>query len=74
MCPTLPPPPFCSWDLPAGLDKRYNGWQSPRILDDFVNYAKICFERFGDRVTHWLTLNEPWCTAALGYGQGAFAP
>lgn len=34
----------------------------------------MCFEAFGDRVKHWLTLNEPWCVAVLGYGRGVFAP
>jgi beta-glucosidase len=45
-----------------------------KIVPDFKNYAKLCFERFGDRVQHWLTLNEPWVIAVLGHGQGAFAP
>jgi len=63
-----------SWDLPSALDKRYNGWQSPQVIRDYTNYARICFERFGDRVKHWLTFNEPWCIAVLGYGIGQFAP
>jgi len=41
---------------------------------DFCSYAKICFDRFGDRVDHWLTFNEPWCIAAHGHGDGKFAP
>lgn len=44
------------------------------IVADFVNYSKLCFDRFGDRVKHWLTFNEPWCVAAHGYGHGQFAP
>lgn len=35
---------------------------------------QLCFERFGDRVKHWLTLNEPWCVAVLGYAKAQFAP
>ncbi|KAG8915248.1 hypothetical protein FRC01_003727 [Tulasnella sp. 417] len=63
------------WDLPQALHDRYGGWlNKEEITQDFANYAKVCFEHFGDRVKHWLTLNEPWCVAVLGYGRGVFAP
>ncbi|KAI1786207.1 beta-glucosidase [Ganoderma leucocontextum] len=62
------------WDLPQGLHDRYGGWLSTEIIDDYVNYAKVCFERFGGRVKYWLTHNEPWCISILGYGRGVFAP
>lgn len=62
------------WDLPLALQMEYDGWLNPQIADFFADYAKICFERFGDRVTNWITLNEPWVVAILGYGQGVFAP
>ncbi|TBU43006.1 beta-glucosidase [Dichomitus squalens] len=64
------------WDLPQALYERYGGWLSREIIDDYVNYAKICFERFGDRVKYWcvLTHNEPWCISILGHGRGVFAP
>ncbi|KAI0657621.1 beta-glucosidase 1B [Cubamyces menziesii] len=62
------------WDLPQALYDRYGGWLSKEIVDDYVNYAKICFERFGDRVKYWLTMNEPWCISVLGHGRGVFAP
>jgi beta-glucosidase len=64
----------CSWDLPQALDEKYGGWLSGDVIPDFVNYAKLCFERYGDRVKHWLTFNEPWVICMLGYGEGAFAP
>ncbi|KAF8179838.1 beta-glucosidase [Pholiota molesta] len=63
------------WDLPQALHDRYNGWlNKEEITKDYVNYARVCFEAFGDRVKHWLTINEPWCVAILGFGRGVFAP
>ncbi len=62
------------WDLPLALQTEHDGWLNPAIVDDFANYASICFEHFGDRVKHWITLNEPWVVSILGYGQGVFAP
>ncbi|KAJ7605036.1 glycoside hydrolase family 1 protein [Mycena polygramma] len=63
------------WDLPQGLHDRYGGWlNKDEIVLDYTNYAKVCFEAFGDRVKYWLTMNEPWCISILGYGRGVFAP
>ncbi|GJE93439.1 glycoside hydrolase family 1 protein [Phanerochaete sordida] len=63
------------WDLPQALHDRYLGWlNKDEIVQDYTRYARVCFERFGDRVKHWLTMNEPWCISILGYGRGVFAP
>jgi len=62
------------WDLPQVLEEEIDGWLNPEIADCFADYARICFERFGDRVKHWITHNEPWVVSVLGYGQGIFAP
>lgn len=62
------------WDLPLALQEEHGGWLSPRTADAFADYARICFDALGDRVRHWITLNEPWVTAILGYGEGTFAP
>lgn len=63
------------WDLPQALHDRYGGWlNKDEIVQDYTNYAKVCFEAFGDRVKNWLTINEPWCVAIHGYGRGVFAP
>lgn len=62
------------WDLPLALQLEDDGWLGATISDHFAAYAAICFERFGDRVKNWITLNEPWVVAILGYGQGVFAP
>ncbi|XP_070577049.1 cytosolic beta-glucosidase-like [Ptychodera flava] len=62
------------WDLPQALHDSYGGWMSEDIVEDFANYASLCFERFGDRVKFWLTFNEPWIISLLGYESGVFAP
>ncbi len=62
------------WDLPLALHTEKDGWLNPAIADYFATYAGICFEHFGDRVKHWITLNEPWVVSILGYGEGVFAP
>lgn len=62
------------WDLPLALQLEDDGWTGAAISDYFAVYADLCFERFGDRVKNWITLNEPWVVAILGYGQGVFAP
>ncbi|EOS60423.1 beta-glucosidase [Firmicutes bacterium M10-2] len=45
------------FDMPAALDER-GSWGNPESVDWFVNFAKILFENFGDRVKYWLTINE----------------
>lgn len=62
------------WDLPLMLQFQHEGWLSRETAEAFARYAKVCFEAFGDRVKHWITFNENWCTAVLGHGLGVFAP
>lgn len=54
-------PMFCleHYELPLYLMETYDGWSSKRVIDLFVDYARIVFERYGDRVKHWFTFNEP---------------
>ncbi|CAG0891180.1 unnamed protein product [Cyprideis torosa] len=61
------------WDLPQALEDR-GGWLSPDAWDWFEEYADVMFEALGDRVKLWITFNEPWVSAVLGYGNGAHAP
>jgi beta-glucosidase len=61
------------WDLPQTLEDR-GGWTSRETAEAFAEYAQIVYARLGDRVRTWTTLNEPWCSAYLGYGSGRHAP
>ena len=47
------------FDLPVELYDKYGGWESKKVVDLFVLFAKKCFELFGDRVKYWATFNEP---------------
>lgn len=62
------------WDTPQILQDNYKGWENDLILDDFTNYADICFQLFGDRVKYWITLNEPLTVILMGYALGRHAP
>jgi beta-glucosidase len=61
------------WDLPLALYER-GGWQERDTALAFAEYAEAVARRLGDRVQWWLTQNEPWCSAYLGYGAGVHAP
>jgi beta-glucosidase len=61
------------WDLPSTLEQA-GGWRNRATAEAFADYAEIVVRRLGDRVASWTTLNEPWCSAYLGYGIGVHAP
>ncbi len=61
------------WDLPQELEDA-GGWPARDTSYRFAEYAARAAEALGDRVHTWTTLNEPWCSAYLGYGSGAHAP
>jgi len=61
------------WDLPFELEKR-GGWTNREILDWFTNYTAFCIYTFGDRVKHWMILNEPMVFTGAGYFMGVHAP
>lgn len=42
--------------------------------DDFRDYVEFCFQEFGDRVKHWITVNEPNYYSSYGYAYGVYAP
>ncbi|XP_022888219.1 raucaffricine-O-beta-D-glucosidase-like [Olea europaea var. sylvestris] len=62
------------WDLPQALEYEYGGFVSPQIIKDFCAFASLCFWEFGDRVKHWITLNDPWTFCFGGYVMGTMAP
>ena len=61
------------WDLPQALDDK-GGWQSRDIVGPFADYARTMVGRLGDRVSDWMTLNEPNVVALHGFGTGEHAP
>jgi beta-glucosidase len=60
------------WDLPQALQDE-GGWENRDSADWFADYARIAFDRLGDRIAMWATHNEPFVVAS-GYGGGVFAP
>ena len=61
------------WDLPQALEDK-GGWMNRDTALYFQDYAETVFQELGDSVQLWITLNEPWCSAFLGYGNGEHAP
>ena len=61
------------WDLPQALQDK-GGWPARDIVDAFVEYADLVSRVLGDRVKNWITFNEPWVSAFVGYYYGAHAP
>ena len=61
------------WDLPQALEES-GGWTNRDTAYRFVEYARDVYAELGDRVAHWTTFNEPFCSSLLGYGSGAHAP
>ncbi len=68
--------PWCTlyhWDLPQYLEDQ-GGWANRATVDAFLRYADVISKHLGDRVRHWITHNEPWCTAMHGNWDGMHAP
>jgi len=61
------------WDLPDELEKR-GGWTNREIINWFGHYVELCVRCFGDRVKHWMILNEPMVFTGAGYFLGVHAP
>lgn len=61
------------WDLPQELEDA-GGWPCRDTAYRFAEFAGLVHDALGDRVPTWTTLNEPWCSAMLGYFAGRHAP
>src|SRR3954452_10521078 len=68
-----PSPTLYHWDLPQALEDA-GGWPVRDTALRFADYAAAVAERLSDRGDLWATMNEPWCTAFLGYAAGVHAP
>jgi beta-glucosidase len=62
------------WDSPQALDDLYGSWRSREIAKDFADYATAVVSRLGDRITHWMTINEIHCFTHIGYGVDQVPP
>jgi len=61
------------WDLPQPLQEQ-GGWTSRDTIAAYLDYTDAVTRRLGDRVKHWITHNEPWCSCIMGYWEGVHAP
>ena len=61
------------WDLPQILQQK-GGWVNRDIIEWFSNFVACCVNNFGDRVKHWMVLNEPMVFTGAGYFLGVHAP
>jgi beta-glucosidase len=61
------------WDLPNALEEK-GGWLNRDTAYHFADYTDVILKKLGDRVKHWITLNEPWIVMVAGYVLGAHAP
>jgi beta-glucosidase len=61
------------WDLPQYL-QDLGGWNVRQTVEAYLEFVDAMTRRLGDRVQHWITHNEPWCTAMIGNFEGLHAP
>ncbi len=62
-----PVPTLFHWDMPAPLYDQYQGWMSKEVGHHFTDFAELCFRHLGDRVSTWITHNEPRVHVYCGY-------
>jgi beta-glucosidase len=55
------------WDSPQALEDQYGSWQNRQIAQDFADYVTAAVRHLGDRITHWMTINEITCFTHMGY-------
>lgn len=69
----IPAATLYHWDLPQALEDE-GGWPNRDTAKYYSDYAAYMFEEFGDSIPLWITHNEPFVAAFLGYGMGIHAP
>ncbi|PWZ44057.1 hypothetical protein Zm00014a_032332 [Zea mays] len=62
------------WDTPQALMDKYGGFLDKSIVKDYTDFAKVCFDNFGDKVKNWFTFNEPETFCTFSHGTGQCAP
>ncbi|HEY9749905.1 MAG TPA: GH1 family beta-glucosidase [Allocoleopsis sp.] len=55
------------WDSPQALEDRFGSWQSRDMAQAYADYVSAVVSRLGDRITHWMTINEISCFTHMGY-------
>jgi beta-glucosidase len=68
-----PFPTLFHWDTPQALEDA-GGWPARATAEAFVEYVEVVADRLGDRITRWVTHNEPWVVAWIGHAWGEHAP
>ena len=63
-----------AWHKNYNIKDEYGGWTHPQIVADFEDYARLCYQSFGDKVKTWITINEAEVVADIGYGWAGMAP
>lgn len=61
------------WNLPMWMHEL-GGWRTETIVEEFVEYTKVVVDALSDKVTYWMTINEPQLVAGFGYLNGTHAP
>lgn len=61
------------WDLPYALEKK-GGWTNRDVVSWFSEFVHTCLHHYGDKVKHWMVLNEPMVFVGAGYFLGVHAP
>jgi len=61
------------WDIPQALELK-GGWTNREVVEWYTSYVIVCAKHFGDRVKHWMMMNEPTVFTAAGYFLGIHAP
>jgi beta-glucosidase len=62
------------WDSPQALENQYGSWRSREMAKDYADYVSATVSRLGDRITHWMTINEIPCFTHMGYAVNATPP